>query len=406
MLRTRTTYNHSVTSALWNRILTVLAWAGVFVAGVLTAKHFMNLQLPCGYSQDCEKVANHPSSYWFGIPVALFGLLAYLTLAALAFIRSWKGLENTRNLANYGAIIAAVGVLVSLFLTGYSIAVIKATCPWCMSSAIIMLVTGFCYAGLLQAMSGERSEAELRAEKTAKSPFDLVLVGCCLVLTIGLVGWRVSTLKAAANVPTEAITNGLAGTPMMAIVRDEERLRGPKDAPITLVEYADFYCPTCREGYPKLRKIFMDSNGKIRMGFVHFPLYKKEGHELSLAAAIISEYAAKKGKYWQFVDAMFDAPIESISTRDGLLSLAGRIGLDEQDLLVKIQDQNDPMLDEVVKDLDMAATLGIQGTPTYLLYAAGAKPIAVAPSLLEMTLDSQPYYMLLHGETPGDKTPK
>lgn len=378
----------------WNRVLSVLAWAGVFVAGVLTAKHFMNLQLPCGYSQDCEKVANHPSSYWFGIPVALFGLGAYLTLAFLAFWRGWKGLDATRKFVTYGAIISGIGALVSIVLTFYSMTVIHATCAWCISSAVIMLLTGLAYAALLQSMSGD-------AKPSPKpSGIDMILAGCCAVLCIGLIGWRISTLKQAAVASAVVVEGGLQGVPLSEILRGDSHVRGDKTAPVTVVEYADFYCPTCRDGYPKLRQAWRNANGKMRMAFRHYPLWKKEGHELSLPAAVISEYAAQKGKFWQFVDAMFDADLDDILTREGLLAVAAQVGLDQADILKKIQDADDPMLAEVMSDMDTASKIGVEGTPTYLIYADGVKPRASSPTMLELDLGNPPYSELMRQGGP------
>ena len=93
--------------AIWlNRVISLLTFGGIFVAGVLSVSKYLKVIPPCGGSDGCFTVANHPSSMWFGIPVAYIGLLTYLGLAALAIGRSHVGILKDRRLVMGGVLLA------------------------------------------------------------------------------------------------------------------------------------------------------------------------------------------------------------------------------------------------------------------------------------------------------------
>src|SRR5437773_10006605 len=61
----------------------LVAFGGLFAAGVLSAGHILKLPVPCGSSSGCVAVASAPSSRFAGIPIAFFGVVAYITILFL-----------------------------------------------------------------------------------------------------------------------------------------------------------------------------------------------------------------------------------------------------------------------------------------------------------------------------------
>src|SRR6266700_42950 len=61
----------------------LVAFGGLFAAGVLSAGHILNLPVPCGSDSGCVAVASDPSSRFAGIPIAFFGVVAYITIVFL-----------------------------------------------------------------------------------------------------------------------------------------------------------------------------------------------------------------------------------------------------------------------------------------------------------------------------------
>ena len=110
----------------------LLSLLGIGVAGYLTYVHYADISPICaGGSHGCEKVQASDQSKLIGIPVALLGLLSYITLLVLNALRG----EMARTGA---ALVAVIGFGFSVYLTFESVTVIKATCQWCLSSLAIM----------------------------------------------------------------------------------------------------------------------------------------------------------------------------------------------------------------------------------------------------------------------------
>jgi uncharacterized membrane protein len=110
----------------------VLSLLGIGVAGYLTYVHYADISPICaGGSGGCAKVQASDQSKLAGIPVALLGLLTYITLLGLNVLRG----ELFRTGA---ALVAIIGFGFSVYLTIESVTVIEATCQWCLASLAVM----------------------------------------------------------------------------------------------------------------------------------------------------------------------------------------------------------------------------------------------------------------------------
>jgi uncharacterized membrane protein len=134
--------------ALSNRIIFVLSLAGMGVALYLTLVDMNYLRMVCGAADNgCERVALHPSAHGFGIPAlsgiptAAFGVLMYLTLAVLSFVRvASSEARLQQRLSTFQWLISLAGVAVACGLTYMEANVIHAWCKYCVASAIIILL--------------------------------------------------------------------------------------------------------------------------------------------------------------------------------------------------------------------------------------------------------------------------
>ena len=110
----------------------ILSLLGIGVAGYLTYVHYADISPICaGGSGGCAKVQASDQSKLIGIPVALLGLLTYVTLLGLNLLRG----ELFRTGA---ALVAIIGFGFSVYLTIESVTVIEATCQWCLASLAVM----------------------------------------------------------------------------------------------------------------------------------------------------------------------------------------------------------------------------------------------------------------------------
>lgn len=110
----------------------VLAVLGAGVAGYLVYVHYADIDPVCNIAHGCHKVQTSEYAKLAGIPVALLGLLGYVTL--LAALLAPQG-EAARMVA---ALVALVGFGFSMYLTYRELFTIDAICQWCVASAILM----------------------------------------------------------------------------------------------------------------------------------------------------------------------------------------------------------------------------------------------------------------------------
>ena len=111
--------------------IAVVSVIGIAVATYLTYTHYAGLNVVCPVSGGCETVQKSVYSKLAGIPVAVLGLAGYISILLSLTIRNELG-----RAAGFG--IALIGCLFSLYLTYREIFTIKAICPWCVSSAVMM----------------------------------------------------------------------------------------------------------------------------------------------------------------------------------------------------------------------------------------------------------------------------
>lgn len=328
-------------------------------------------------------MATDPSSEWAGIPVAVYGLAGYLLLAALALAREFARGPAWAKLAKLGTLVSGAGFAVSLMLVYTSLAVIRATCVWCMGSALAMTLLFIAHIAL-------QSKPEPKSTEPGLGRFLATAVGA--VAALGLVGATVPTLKGTAQ------NISLGKYSESDLIPPENRIIGPADAPITIVELADVNCPACRSSFLDVKVIINNGAGKIRMGFRHFPLYTKEGHETSIQAAVLAQYAAKKGKFWPLMEQMFDPKNdERVKSVEGLLAIVTETGLD-QAAARKALDPESPESAEVIEDFTIVQELGIQLTPSFLVFAPGTRPKIANATQLAVLLAQPPYREIIQGK--------
>jgi protein-disulfide isomerase len=343
----------------FNRVLLVLGAIGVFVAGVLSVEHALSLIPPCGEEGGCLKVAMHPTSYVAPkIAVAYVGLAGYLALWGLALVRAFLKQEGNSKLVMPGFAMAALGALYSLYLQYVSFTEIKAFCPWCFTSAVVLVLTFVVYTAYAQMVSGKSPEVSAEGRR-----FEAVFAPAALgVIVLGTAGISAISQKAnykpAEIVKVDAKDRVIPTGPLNQV--------GPNDAPITIVEFADMTCPPCRLSTPKVKEFQQKHPKSIRVIFRHFPLLNTPGHEMAGPAAFTAEFAADKGKFWEYTLSFMGTPDVPKSLEEVKAAAMG-VGLDLNELNALLEDPKGAPFDRVQRDFDDAQYLGINTTPTFVV---------------------------------------
>jgi Na+/H+ antiporter NhaA len=148
----------------------------------------------------------------------------------------------------------------------------------------------------------------------------------------------------------------------LAVPVDPERdhIRGPLEAPVTLVEYGDFECPYCGRAEPVIRELLRDF-GDLRYVWRHLPL--NDVHPHTQLAAEAAEAAAKQGSFWEMSDLLFAH--QDALTEPDLMSYAEELGLDVEQFTDEVE--RHAGAGRIAEDVDGADLSGVSGTPTFFI---------------------------------------
>ena len=111
---------------------------------------------------------------------------------------------------------------------------------------------------------------------------------------------------------------------LTAPVSATDHVLGPEHAPVTVVEYADFECPNCKQAAPAVKLLLERFAERVRFVFRHNPL--EEVHPHALMAAEVSECAGAQGQFWPMHDLLFENQLHLKANQ--LHSYAERVQLD------------------------------------------------------------------------------
>jgi protein-disulfide isomerase len=155
------------------------------------------------------------------------------------------------------------------------------------------------------------------------------------------------------------------GTPMPITATDH--VRGPENAPVTIIEYADYQCPGCAAFHPIVERLLYNSSTTVRFVARHFPLGQ---HRNAVAAAQAAEAAGMQGKYWDMGSLLFDTQkswetLNTAQAHDLFKGYAERLKLDlvryESDL------KSSDVKTKIDADRADGVKIGVSGTPTFFI---------------------------------------
>ena len=171
---------------------------------------------------------------------------------------------------------------------------------------------------------------------------------------------------------------------------DDDPMLGDANAKVTIIEFGDYQCPSCRmfwkEIEPRLKKDYIDT-GKAKLVFRDFPIVQI--HPESIMAAMAVDCAGDQNKYWQFHDKVFREQYnrgdDIVRFKDiDLKKWAKDTGLDTAAFNQCLD--SGKYKEEVLKDKADGDQVGIQGTPTFFINGkviGGAQPYPVFKNVLD-----------------------
>ncbi len=145
---------------------------------------------------------------------------------------------------------------------------------------------------------------------------------------------------------------------------DEQNNWGPKNAPVTIVEFSDFACPFCEQSYAGLKNIRKTYGDRVRIIYRDYPL-----HDNSIFLALSARCAGEQGKFWEMHDVFFENQdkfnLPEAELTQNMPDLAAVLGLNVDQFKTCISDKR--YFTQIKKDYEDGNYLKIQGTPTWFI---------------------------------------
>lgn len=183
-------------------------------------------------------------------------------------------------------------------------------------------------------------------------------------LCASLATWLV--FRATALLPQRLRLRALLGTSEVLVDlaspvdRERDHIRGPEEAPVTLVEYGDFQCPYCGQAEPVVRELLRDF-GDVRYVWRHLPL--NDVHPQAQLAAEAAEAAAEQDAFWEMHDLLLGHQ-DALHSSD-LIGYAEQLGLDAERFENDLSRHSGA--GRIAEDIDTADLSGVSGTPSFFV---------------------------------------
>jgi protein-disulfide isomerase len=172
---------------------------------------------------------------------------------------------------------------------------------------------------------------------------------------------RIAKLRTAymAKLRSESTIQFRLAPPRAPISMAGTPLRGPKAAPVTVVEFADYECPYCQQIQPAIARLESEYKGKLAFAYKDFPL---NIHPNAQKASEAARCAEDQGKYWEFHDKVVVNKELDVAA---LKRMARELKLEPQ-AFDKCLDSS-AKADAVKAHMSEGQALGIQGTPSFFV---------------------------------------
>jgi len=185
----------------------------------------------------------------------------------------------------------------------------------------------------------------------------------------------VKTLRAETNVYVTL------APPSTLVDLENANVLGLKDAPVMLIEFADYECPYCQKVAPEIKKLQNELGGKLAVAYKDFPLPM---HAHAEKAAEAARCAGMQGQFWAFHDELFSSKELDI---DQLKAQAKALKLDSV-AFGKCLDTGETAA-AVQKDREQGLRLGLSGTPSFFVnghFLSGALDYAALRKVVDQQL--------------------
>lgn len=370
----------------------VLSALGMAISGYLTW-HFYQLRVGvpaenalCDFSPkwSCGAVAVSKSAEIFGgMPVSLLAWMWFLALTLFALLAF--NVHKRAGLLRFMALGCGVALLASVAYLYIMLTLLHGYCAFCLGIDVINVAI----FALVVAAQPNLSGSWVEQWKT--------VAVVAVVSVLAGVGFSMATVRLVA--PTEQqIAELLApvlSSAQVAVVSPSSAPRlGTPQAPIQIVEFADFECPHCRLAHNTMTEVLERHPGQVELVFRNFPLdgacnkllaaYPAKQVKFSCEAARAVVCAHQQGKFAPVYHAIFSNQLLLSSSKIEHLAKIEGVDMDAFKACMAAPQTAQAVLD----DVDQGIALDLQGTPTFYIngHKSDALPLAAWDALIQKLL--------------------
>jgi protein-disulfide isomerase len=206
------------------------------------------------------------------------------------------------------------------------------------------------------------------------------ILGAVALVGIIAVGFQVGG-QAMSSAATEPVDLGsVMDDPNELVQLARPVIKGNPDAPITVLEFADFQCPACgqfaREHAPLIERGYVDG-GNVKVAFYDFPLVSIHPH--AFLAARAGRCAEDQDGFWEYHDEIFRNQRDWSSQADpsgSFVEYAETVGLNGGDFRECLN--SDRHAELITAQMELARQLRLSGTPTVMINQGGGMATRLA----------------------------
>jgi protein-disulfide isomerase len=352
-------------------ILSILALLGL-AFGIQLTQHYYEIRSGlagfhsfCNINSqmNCDVVAASPAADFIaGFPLSSFTVGWYIALFIITLLgrdRFWF-----RETARAIFLMGAVGVAFSAIYFAIMAFTIHTYCLFCLGiDAVNVLVLAFAFS-----LKPEGTAVQ-KPEKAKWKSMAGTLVASVLVAVIALKVCFDNVSISSADISEKA--EAALSMPVMPIsVSDTDPSFGPKNAPVTIVEFSDFQCPYCRLGAMILKSVQDRYRTQVRIVFRPFPLDQACNrsvthpmHQSACEAAKVALCARDQGKFQTVYEDFFENQTDIVPGAPAKMAEKDGVASDKLAACVA----NPATESELIKGIEEGILLNIDSTPTFFI---------------------------------------
>jgi protein-disulfide isomerase/uncharacterized membrane protein len=312
---------------------------------------------------NCDTVSQSPYAIFAGVPLPVWGCLVYTIFIFLTIVQVWTG-SRTR-LWPLLFLAALLFSLHSIVLALISTVFIKSYCLMCILDYAVNFGLLFMVWIIRKRFDSEslfegvlKDWSFISARKSALCTGLTIVLGVTLSLVVFFPAYWTYSMPSLNETTKTGVTK--EGFPWI----------GSEDPRIVIEEFTDYKCFQCKKMHFFLRQLIDQYPDKIQLVHRHFPmdhivnpLVKEPFHEGSGALALLSIYAKKENRFWDFNDMLFEkvAGETQFETKE----MAETFGFDPRAFTMSLNSRESRIT--LNRDIIDGIKLGITGTPAYLI---------------------------------------